>query len=399
MFQEEFTNFDDSEQSESDFYVEPLTPWSQTPVLLPWGSEQISYAENFGYVEAGLGPQFRFGRGLTGAVCYFPLPWQEKAPKNDYGLSRHRFSSDLVDYAATNPSPTSGKTPSVAGYAGPAWTDRVRIDVDAPTLEQALRYAQMILDLLARLGIPHVAISIAFSGSKGFHLEISAGWFGWFDPSTDLHQREKRLVRSLLAGLGDVYDAKVYDKTRIWRVLNSLNSKSGLHKIPLTPDEVLNFDVEQIRALAQSPRYLDLPHVLPTPIPSLVNLWNATAIPEPARASQTKRRKTAENGQQQNRSTFDRGHRIDLDAVLRGVAEGNRNDALFRYASRLRAQKCSRSEAEALILTAAVSCTPPYRDDEALSIVANVWARYLPGHSTDDPDRARAARKGVITLG
>src|SRR5688500_16909982 len=60
-------------------------------------------------------------------------------PRADYNPNRGatdcyitwmRFSKELVDYAAANPSPSTGKPPSVAGYPGPAWAEFFPIDFD-----------------------------------------------------------------------------------------------------------------------------------------------------------------------------------------------------------------------------------------------------------------------------
>lgn len=47
-------------------------------------------------------------------------------------------------------------------------------------------------------------------------------------------------------------------------------------------------------------------------------------------------------------------------SVLGGVPQGQRDDALFRYACRLRGKNLSYDEAKRLVLEAAASCTPPF---------------------------------------
>ena len=64
--------------------------------------------------------------------------------------------------------------------------------------------------------------------------------------------------------------------------------------------------------------------------------------------------------------------------VLDGVAEGQRDDALYRYACRLRGKNMSREEAETLVLTAARACLPPFPDREAIRKIDQAW-KYEPG--------------------
>lgn len=63
--------------------------------------------------------------------------------------------------------------------------------------------------------------------------------------------------------------------------------------------------------------------------------------------------------------------------VLAGVPEGMRDDALFRYACRLRAKRYSADAALSLVLAAARNCIPPFPPEEARRKVESAW-RYSP---------------------
>jgi len=73
------------------------------------------------------------------------------------------------------------------------------------------------------------------------------------------------------------------------------------------------------------------------------------------------------------------------EEVLRGVPEGNRNDAIFRYAASLRARGVHRVEAEVLVLTAARNCTPPMDEKEALRCLESAWRYDGPEGKADGP--------------
>jgi hypothetical protein len=71
----------------------------------------------------------------------------------------------------------------------------------------------------------------------------------------------------------------------------------------------------------------------------------------------------------------------NLPSVLDGVPEGQRDDAIFRYACRLRAKNLERDEAERLVLEAAANCQPPFPEKEALLKLDQAW-KYSPGMAT-----------------
>ncbi|MBT9156640.1 MAG: hypothetical protein DDT37_01628 [Firmicutes bacterium] len=64
---------------------------------------------------------------------------------------------------------------------------------------------------------------------------------------------------------------------------------------------------------------------------------------------------------------------LDPAKILAGVSEGSRDETLFRYACRLRAQKLSRPEVETLIQRAAATCVPPFSPEQAAAKVHAAW--------------------------
>lgn len=67
-----------------------------------------------------------------------------------------------------------------------------------------------------------------------------------------------------------------------------------------------------------------------------------------------------------------------LSSVLDGVPEGQRDNALFRYACRLRAKNLDYEEAKRLVLEAAENCDPPFPQKDALLKLEQAW-KYSPG--------------------
>jgi hypothetical protein len=150
-----------------------------------------------------------------------------------------RFTSELADYAETNPLVAPHKRPSVKGYRGQAFAPFLPVDCDdADHPHRAQTDAMRIVRTLqARHDVPPAAIRIYFSGGKGFSLEIPGALFGGFAPAADLSPRFNRLVVDLF---GDclTLDPSIYETVRLWRWPNSRHSKSRLFKIRLSAREL-----------------------------------------------------------------------------------------------------------------------------------------------------------------
>jgi hypothetical protein len=191
---------------------------------------------------------------------------------------------DLDDYAITHPvkTKTGEVRPSVAGYDGAVLATAVHFDLDHTDLDVPLTWARLLIRRLHyEYDVPLAAIRCAFSGSKGFHLHIPASLFGGFAPGVDVPGRIKRLALALVEGLEIALDTTVYERIRLWREPNTINTKSGLYKIPLRAEEVLTLDIEAIKDLAATPREIETtPDDEWLPRPELVALWEATEQPD-----------------------------------------------------------------------------------------------------------------------
>ena len=70
--------------------------------------------------------------------------------------------------------------------------------------------------------------------------------------------------------------------------------------------------------------------------------------------------------------------RLDVARVLRGVAEGERDESLFWLACELRRDDVPREEAIQIVARAAAACDPPFPLEDALAKVASAYDRYEP---------------------
>ncbi|MCP3963420.1 MAG: DUF3987 domain-containing protein [bacterium] len=73
---------------------------------------------------------------------------------------------------------------------------------------------------------------------------------------------------------------------------------------------------------------------------------------------------------------------VNVAQVLAGVPEGQRDDQLFRLACKLRHVDVPRPWAERLVQEAAVNCSPPLPEREALAKVTSAYSRYQPGQAS-----------------
>ena len=95
-------------------------------------------------------------------------------------------------------------------------------------------------------------MQLYFSGAKGFHLLIAPYNLG-FSICSNLHELYKKLAL-YYKKICERIDTKIYDDRRVFRMPNSINTKTGLYKVPLTYDELILSDYKSICELAKTPR-------------------------------------------------------------------------------------------------------------------------------------------------
>lgn len=67
---------------------------------------------------------------------------------------------------------------------------------------------------------------------------------------------------------------------------------------------------------------------------------------------------------------------LDVDAILRGIGEGERDNTLWRYACKMRQDGVPQAYAEQQIILAARQCRPPFDESLALEKVRRAYATY-----------------------
>ena len=169
---------------------------------------------------------------------------------SDTFMSLYDYDEYVVEFYAKNK--------SLSGYDGLIYMpDEFILDVDGDSVWEAAQKTAALLIRLEELFVPYY---VYFSG-RGFHIHISETAFKW-RPSKNLHIRVKEELTK--HGIFEYADPSVTDKSRLIRVPNTLNTKSGLWKVPF-PQKALyeNSVLERtINKWCKKPREIDLEHSL-----------------------------------------------------------------------------------------------------------------------------------------
>lgn len=117
--------------------------------------------------------------------------------------------------------------------------------------EQTIR---LILMLQSVFFINKEDIHIYFSGHKGFHVIVDPISIGLI-PLTQLNVIYKKIAIHFSKEYSiSCIDTKIYDRKRLIRIPNTINSKSGLYKVPIPLSLLYKFNYKDILEYASSPK-------------------------------------------------------------------------------------------------------------------------------------------------
>jgi hypothetical protein len=129
-------------------------------------------------------------------------------------------------------------------------TKRLFFDFDSKdNLEVARQDAVETANRLITKGFPEESIQCFFTGSKGFNIEVAL---------TDYITPDKfGAIVDNIAGDLKTFDVVVREANRIVRIVNTKHQTTNLYKIPLTPEELVNMSVDDIKTLAKKRRTIE----------------------------------------------------------------------------------------------------------------------------------------------
>lgn len=184
-----------------------------------------------------------FRQGLKSAPNLIPVTEFDtekliKNPNKDYYVSLFKYSEEHKKILE--------EKGSLAGIKDTT-TNRLYFDFDSKdNLEKAREDALVAASRLVEKGISDEAIECFFTGNKGFSIEVQV--------TNELTPEQFKAVVFNVAGDLPTFDRVVNDPNRIVRLANTKHHNSGLFKIPLTPEELSEMSIDEIKSKATKRR-------------------------------------------------------------------------------------------------------------------------------------------------
>jgi len=244
---------------------------------------------------------------------------------------------------------------SLKGYSGSCYSDVVPIDLDSSEdLNDALRDCRgLIGELESQYGVNPNSLVLYFSGSKGFHVEIPIVLFGDIQPSSSLPYIFKEIANSFNI---QSLDPSIYHRNAIWRISNTINTNSGLYKIPLSIHQINTSKIDEIQTLARVPNtsYNPINYEDWNVVPEMAEIW--AQAEEKLGDNRKPAKEYIFNDNSQNRAVYHDG-----------VQEGNRNNRAFEIARELKGKGWKINEVkEYLVKDWNIKNNPPEKNIQSL---------------------------------
>lgn len=231
-------------------------------------------------------------------------------------------------------------------------------DIDNSEISKAYTDAKCLIEILKFYGLTDGDFQICFSGCKGFHIVIHPEVMG-VKPTPNLDKIYKKIATWFYAQLPyKSIDFKVYERRRLWRIINTINSKSGLYKIQINGSESLEEIMEKAKTQCE------IVQKFPT--------RNETASTWLPRAQEELRQEESDSQRRRTISTVKFDDPINPSVKLlidNGVGSGERNNTAFYLACYLKSKNFGESEIEEKLLSFATKCTPPMEENEIRSVI------------------------------
>jgi len=207
-----------------------------------------------------------------------------------------------------------------------------------------------LIELFEIQGVKPTDMRLFFSGFKGFHVV--------FDPTASQlpnTTNKNEVFREIAIQVNDhlpnkTADLAIYDTRRVFRIANTINSKSGLYKIlinyPLLPlDQILELakTPQPFNPVAQQPNFVIrgiYDNAERDMVAKLQPKHTPTVYPSKSIAPQV------------------------LEQIIQGKPQGQRDAGAFYIVKYLQSKGFSKNEAEPLLIQYARNCTPPFSERE-----------------------------------
>lgn len=240
------------------------------------------------------------------------------------------------------------------------------IESDFAELKESFLNTIQAIEKLYDLNQQHY--EIYFSGAKGFHLIIPSFNIG-FTADQDLNVFYK-YIASFFKKNAPFIDTKIYDDRRVFRVANSINSKTSLYKVCLTKDNLLTFNYENLKEYAKTPHDITGASYITTD-----QFYQNQTITSSVIDSMKKEEQALLNSQKRNLKTFKSlSEDYDclfpcIDQMLKTVhSEGSRNKILVIIASHFAQKKIDSEDAYDFLANWNLDYNDPPLDEREIRI-------------------------------
>lgn len=195
---------------------------------------------------------------------------------------------------------------------------------------------------------------LGFSGNKGFYARLSREFFaGGVIPAPQTTLKEFTIW---LSSIAPSIDITFYNKARLFREPNTVHEGSGLYRIMLDFEELKSLSIDQIKAMAGKPRYVDV--CKPTKRYSKLFAFLRTLKKTKNKEQKHRNKFVTQSKTTENRVTID-NLPTKYQHLSNGVSEGERNNAICTLVGVFKT--CGLNERETLyeILEFNSRCRPP----------------------------------------
>ena len=219
-------------------------------------------------------------------------------------------------------------------------------------------------------------INLYFSGSKGFHITIDPRILG-IVPSQHLNAIYKAWAIHISSSYDiPIIDMKIYDKRRLFRMPNTINSKTGLYKVPLTQNMLFSFSYNELKEYAKEPKSI---------IQNNISINKEAGLYFYNKSKNYNKRLNKQQETQQTKPEFEIPESKQpllpcIKAIIEeGAVRGSRNNTLIILASGLLQSGYKFEEVEDIALKWNQINDPPLNESEVTTTVHSAYAMLKNG--------------------
>ena len=241
---------------------------------------------------------------------------------------------------------------SIRGYDGLVSADFIPVDIDKPDPSKVTA----IVEVLKEFEIHPKNLAFYFSG-RGFHIEIPTELISIIPiPVSEFYTRTKRFISSIgFESTSISCDMSMYNTHQLYRLSNTINSKSGLYKIPIRYSEIN----DNLQVLAKEPRYEEFADFDVDTNEYMNTLWIETY-------SDTITKEQAQENLYKTSFAIDTSSYKKTETIhpYSGVNSGSRNKTASTYTRKLIMEGCSTDVAMGILYEWNKTNYPPLEINE-----------------------------------